>query len=259
MEYENILIETDDHISVITINRPTKLNALNKPTIEELHRALIQLEEDKAVRVVIITGNGEKAFVAGADIKEFSSFNVSEGSQLAAKGQELLFDYAQNYSKPIIAAVNGFALGGGLELAMACHFRVASTNAKMGLPEVTLGLIPGYGGTQRLPQLIGKGRAMELIMTADMINAEKALDYGLVNHVVEQAELLSFTKTIAQKISNNSSSAISKAIKSINANFRDGTNGYHEEIKHFGECFNTQDFTEGTTAFLEKRKPNFKG
>lgn len=147
MEYENILIETDDHISVITINRPTKLNALNKPTIEELHRALLQLEEDKDIRVVIITGSGEKAFVAGADIKEFSSFNISEGSQLAAKGQELLFDYAQNYSKPIIAAINGFALGGGLELAMACHFRIASTNAKMGLPEVTLGLIPLWRNT----------------------------------------------------------------------------------------------------------------
>jgi len=259
MEYENILIETNDHIAVITINRPSKLNALNKATIEELHQALNQLEEDKDVRVLILTGSGEKAFVAGADIKEFSSFNVSEGSQLAAKGQELLFDHAQNYSKPIIAAINGFALGGGLELAMACHFRIASTNAKMGLPEVTLGLIPGYGGTQRLPQLIGKGRAMELIMTADMITAEKALEYGLVNHVVEQATLLDYAKAIAGKISNNSSTAISRAIKSINANFKEGVNGYHEEIKHFGECFNTPDFSEGTTAFLEKRKPNFKG
>lgn len=258
MEYENILIEVDNQIAVLTINRPTKLNALNKPTIEDLNKALTSLEEDKEVRAIIITGSGEKAFVAGADIKEFANFNTSEGSQLAAKGQELLFDYVQNFTKPIIAAVNGFALGGGLELAMACHFRTASTNAKMGLPEVTLGLIPGYGGTQRLPQLIGKGRAMELIMTADMINAEKALEYGLVNHVVEQNELLAFTRKIAEKITNNSSSAIARAIKSINANYKDGTNGYHEEIKNFGDCFNTKDFIEGTTAFLEKRKPDFK-
>ncbi len=258
MKFENILIDIANYIAVVTINRPTKLNALNKPTIEELNQALSQLEENKEVRVVIITGSGEKAFVAGADIKEFSNFDTSEGSQLAAKGQELLFDYVQNFTKPIIAAVNGFALGGGLELAMACHFRVASSNAKMGLPEVTLGLIPGYGGTQRLPQLIGKGRAMELIMTADMINAQKALEFGLVNHVVEQAELLDFTKGIAEKISNNSSSAIARAIKSINANFKDGINGYHEEIKNFGDCFSTKDFVEGTTAFLEKRKPNFK-
>ena len=258
MEYENILIEIDNQIAVLSINRPTKLNALNKPTIEELNSALASLEENKEVRAVIIIGSGEKAFVAGADIKEFANYNTSEGSQLAAKGQELLFDYVQNFTKPIIAAVNGFALGGGLELAMACHFRIASTNAKMGLPEVTLGLIPGYGGTQRLPQLIGKGRAMELIMTADMINAEKALEYGLVNHVVEQNELLAFTIKIAEKITKNSSSAIARAIKSINANYKDGTNGYHEEIKNFGDCFSTKDFIEGTTAFLEKRKPDFK-
>ncbi|MDR0227930.1 MAG: enoyl-CoA hydratase/isomerase family protein [Flavobacteriaceae bacterium] len=259
MEFENILIAKENSITTITINRPTKLNALNKPTIEELHQALTHLEKDVDTRVIIITGSGEKAFVAGADIKEFSSFNSSEGSQLAAKGQELLFDYIQNYSKPIIAAVNGFALGGGLELAMACHFRVASTNAKMGLPEVTLGLIPGYGGTQRLAQLVGKGIAMEMIMTADMINAEKAHAIGLVNHTVELNELMAFTKGIAEKISKNSLTAISKAIKSINANYKEGINGYHEEIKCFGECFGTEDFIEGTTAFLEKRKPEFKG
>lgn len=259
MEFENILIEKENSMAIITINRPTKLNALNKPTIEDLHHALTHLEKDVDTRVVIIIGSGEKAFVAGADIKEFSNFSSSEGSQLAAKGQELLFDYVQNYSKPIIAAVNGFALGGGLELAMACHFRIASTNAKMGLPEVTLGLIPGYGGTQRLAQLVGKGIAMEMIMTADMVNAEKALTIGLVNHVVEQEELLAFTKNIAQKISRNSLTAISKAIKSINANYKEGVNGYHEEIKNFGECFGTEDFIEGTTAFLEKRKAEFKG
>lgn len=259
MNFENILVDKEEQIAIITINRPTKLNALNKATIEELHQALKALENDKSVRVIILTGSGEKAFVAGADISEFASFNSSEGSQLAAKGQELLFDYVQNLGKPVIAAVNGFALGGGLELAMASDFRVASTNAKMGLPEVTLGVIPGYGGTQRLPQLIGKGRAMEMIMTASMIDAETAKNYGLVNHVVEQENLLSFTKDLAKKITNNSPTAIAKAIKSINANFKDGVNGFHEEIKSFGECFATEDFKEGTTAFLEKRKANFKG
>lgn len=259
MNFENILVDKEEQIAIITINRPTKLNALNKATIEELHQALKALENDKSVRVIILTGSGEKAFVAGADISEFASFNSSEGSQLAAKGQELLFDYVQNLGKPVIAAVNGFALGGGLELAMASDFRVASSNAKMGLPEVTLGVIPGYGGTQRLPQLIGKGRAMEMIMTASMIDAETAKNYGLVNHVVEQENLLSFTKDLAKKIANNSPTAIAKAIKSINANFKDGVNGFHEEIKSFGECFATEDFKEGTTAFLEKRKANFKG
>lgn len=259
MTFENILIDKEEQIALVTINRPTKLNALNKATIEELHQALKALESDKTVRVIILTGAGEKAFVAGADISEFANFNSSEGSQLAAKGQELLFDFVQNLSKPVIAAINGFALGGGLELAMASDFRVASTNAKMGLPEVTLGVIPGYGGTQRLPQLVGKGRAMEMIMTASMINAETAKEYGLVNHVVEQENLLTFTKELANKIANNSPTAITKAIKAINANFKDGINGFHEEIKGFGECFATEDFKEGTTAFLEKRKAAFKG
>ncbi len=256
---ENILIEKQDNIAVITINRPTKLNALNKATIQELHDGFKTLNEDKSVKAIIITGSGEKAFVAGADISEFANFSVEEGGKLAAQGQELLFDFVQNLSTPVIAAVNGFALGGGLELAMACHFRTASTNAKMGLPEVTLGVIPGYGGTQRLAQLVGKGRAMELIMTAGMIDAETAKNYGLVNHVVAQEELLDFTKGIASKIANNSSVAIAKAIEAINANFEDGTNGYEVEIKNFGLSFGTEDFKEGTTAFLEKRKAEFPG
>lgn len=256
---ENILIEKQDNIAVITINRPTKLNALNKATIQELHDAFKTLNEDKSVKAIIITGSGEKAFVAGADISEFANFSVEEGGKLAAQGQELLFDFVQNLSTPVIAAVNGFALGGGLELAMACHFRTASTNAKMGLPEVTLGVIPGYGGTQRLAQLVGKGRAMELIMTATMIDAETAKNYGLVNHVVAQEELLDSTKGIASKIASNSSVAIAKAIEAINANFEDGTNGYEVEIKNFGLSFGTEDFKEGTTAFLEKRKANFPG
>lgn len=259
MNYENILAEQDNGLAVITINRPSKLNALNKATIQELHEAFKALDTDKNVKVIIVTGSGEKAFVAGADISEFADFNVSQGGELAAKGQELLFDFVQNLSTPVIAAVNGFALGGGLELAMAAHFRVASDNAKMGLPEVSLGVIPGYGGTQRLPQLVGKGRAMEMIMTAGMIGADDAKAYGLVNHVVPQAELLDFCKGIASKIMKNSPVAISAAIRAINANYEDGVNGYEAEIKAFGEAFGTDDFKEGTTAFLEKRKAEFPG
>tara|TARA_B110000503_G_C7161896_1_gene420028 strand:+ start:3052 stop:3825 length:774 start_codon:yes stop_codon:yes gene_type:complete len=256
---KNLLIEKQDSITLLTINRPEKLNALNKATIQELHDAFKTLSEDKSVQVIVVTGSGEKAFVAGADISEFADFSVEKGGMLAANGQEILFDFIQNLSTPVIAAVNGFALGGGLELAMACHFRVASENAKMGLPEVTLGVIPGYGGTQRLPQLIGKGRAMEMIMSAVMIDAETAKNYGLVNHVVPQDQLLEFTKNIAFKIARNSSVAIAKAIEAINANYEDGVNGYETEIVNFGSCFGTADFKEGTTAFLEKRKAVFLG
>jgi enoyl-CoA hydratase len=259
MNYENILISTENNIATITINRPTKLNALNKATIQELHTAFETAEKNDAIRVIILTGSGEKAFVAGADIAEFANFSVTEGAQLAKQGQELLFDFVENLKTPVIAAVNGFALGGGLELAMACHFRVASDNAKMGLPEVSLGVIPGYGGTQRLPQLIGKGRAMEMIMTAGMVPADEAFRAGLVNHVVPQAELLSFCNGIAQRILKNSPVAISQAINAVNANFKDGVNGYKTEIDAFGFCFGTDDFKEGTTAFLEKRKATFVG
>ncbi|UGS24953.1 enoyl-CoA hydratase/isomerase family protein [Flavobacterium channae] len=259
MKMENILIEKQDAIAIITINRPTKLNALNKATIQELHEGFKSLNEDKSVKVIVVTGSGEKAFVAGADISEFAHFSVEEGGKLAAQGQALLFDFVQNLDTPVIAAVNGFALGGGLELAMSCHFRVASDNAKMGLPEVTLGVIPGYGGTQRLAQLVGKGRAMEMIMTAGMVDAETAKNYGLVNHVVPQAELLEFAKGIASKITKNSSVAIAKAIQAVNANYTDGINGFNVEIENFGFCFGTEDFKEGTTAFLEKRKAEFPG
>ncbi|HMB63904.1 MAG TPA: enoyl-CoA hydratase-related protein [Eudoraea sp.] len=259
MEFENILIALEDNMAIITINRPQKLNALNTDTIKELHEALKELDKDRQIKAIIITGSGEKAFVAGADISEFAHFSVIEGGKLASKGQSLLFDYVENLSTPVIAAVNGFALGGGLELAMACHFRVASHNARMGLPEVSLGLIPGYGGTQRLPQLIGKGRAMELIMTAGMIDVERALDYGLVNHVVSSEELLSYCKKIAGKITNNSPVAIRHAIKAINEGFKSNANGYKTEIEAFGECFGTADFKEGTSAFLEKRKADFPG
>ncbi|MCK5401288.1 MAG: enoyl-CoA hydratase/isomerase family protein [Flavobacteriaceae bacterium] len=259
MSYNNILTETQDGIILITINRPKKLNALNIDTIQELHEAFDTANKDKNIKVIIITGSGEKAFVAGADISEFSDFDVEEGQELAAEGQELLFDLIENLSTPVIAAVNGFALGGGLELAMACHFRLASNNAKMGLPEVSLGVIPGYGGTQRLPQLVGKGRAMEMIMTAGMIDANQALNYGLINHVTTPEELLPLCEKIAEKIMRNSSVAIKSAIKAINANFKDGVNGFDVEIEQFGNCFGTDDFKEGTSAFLEKRKANFPG
>jgi len=259
MNYENILAEKENGLGVITINRPAKLNALNKATIVDLHEAFKAFDADKEVKVIIVTGSGEKAFVAGADIAEFADFNIEEGEKLAALGQELLFDQVQNLGTPVIAAINGFALGGGLELAMAAHFRVAGDNAKMGLPEVSLGVIPGYGGTQRLPQLVGKGRAMEMIMTAGMVNAEDAKAYGLVNHVVPQAELIDFCKGIAAKIMKNSPVAIANAIKAVNANYEDGTNGYNTEIRAFGESFGTADFKEGTTAFLEKRKAEFPG
>lgn len=259
MHYNNLLVEFQDSITTIIINRPKKLNALNQETIAELHKAIKVGNADTNTKVIIITGSGEKAFVAGADISEFADFTVEEGVYLAANGQKTLFDFIENLNTPVIAAVNGFALGGGLELAMACHFRVASHNAKMGLPEVSLGVIPGYGGTQRLPQLIGKGRAMELIMTAGMIDANQAQNFGLVNYVTALDELLPFCEKIARKIAKNSSVAISAAIKAINANFKEGVNGFQTEITEFGNCFGTDDFAEGTTAFLEKRKAEFPG
>ena len=259
MTFENLLISNENGCATITINRPKKLNALNIATIEELHEAFKKLDEDVSVKTIIVTGNGEKAFVAGADISEFAHFSVEEGEELARNGQEILFNFVENLSTPVIAAVNGFALGGGLELAMASHFRIASDNAKMGLPEVSLGVIPGYGGTQRLAQLVGKGRAMEMVMTAGMISAQEAHNFGLVNEVTTQEELLPLAMKLATKISRNSSVAISAAIKAINDNFRDGVNGFETEISEFGNCFGTEDFKEGTTAFLEKRKADFPG
>lgn len=257
MEFNNLLLDIEDHIALLTINRPKQLNALNKETIAELHQALEALQSNDEVRVLIITGSGEKSFVAGADIKEFADFSVTEGTELAAQGQATLFDYIENFSKPVIAAVNGFALGGGLELAMSAHIRIASSNAKLGLPEVTLGLIPGYGGTQRLAQLVGKGHAFEMVLSAQMIDAQRAYDTGLVNHTVEQEELLTSARKLASKIAFNSPMAINSAIKSLNAGYKDGMNGFQVEIEEFGKCFGTKDFTEGTSAFLNKRKPQF--
>jgi len=257
MNYKNILVKKNENIATIIINRPKKLNALNKETITELHNAFAEVENDENIRVVILTGSEDKAFVAGADISEFADFDVNQGAELSQKGQKILFDFIENLSIPVIAAINGFALGGGLELAMACHFRVASDNAKMGLPEVSLGVIPGYGGTQRLPQLVGKGKAMEMIMTAGMISAKDAQNSGLINHLVTQDELIPLCEKLAKKISFNSSTAISAAITAVNASFKNRVDGYQVEIEQFGNCFGTEDFEEGTTAFLEKRKANF--
>jgi enoyl-CoA hydratase len=257
MSYENILVTSDNGIATITINRPTKLNALNKSTIEELSDAFTSLNSDKAVKAIILTGAGEKAFVAGADISEFASFSVAQGAALSREGHQKLFTLVEQLETPVIAAINGFALGGGLELAMSAHIRIASNTARVGLPEVSLGVIPGYGGTQRLAQLIGRGRAFELIMTAGMMYADQAEKAGLVNHVVAPEELMTLANDIASKIIKNSSTAIASAIKAVNANYQDGVDGFEAEITEFGKCFGTDDFKEGTTAFLEKRKPNF--
>lgn len=259
MRFNTLLVHLENDTSIITIDRPKKLNALNKETISELHHAIKEADANKNVRAIILTGNGEKAFVAGADISEFADFDVQQAAQLSREGQMLLFDFIENLSTPVIAAVNGFALGGGLELAMAAHFRVASDNARMGLPEVSLGVIPGYGGTQRLAQLIGKGRALEMIMAAQMIDASKAEQWGLVNAVTSQEELIPYCISLAEKIKRNGPLAISAAIKSVNANFDKSINGYDVEISEFAKCFGTKDFKEGTTAFLDKRKANFSG
>lgn len=259
MAYLHLLLTEENSILTITINRPDKLNALNSATIEELNKALALADMNTSVRAIVLTGAGEKAFVAGADISEFASFNEKEGKMLSGRGHKLLFDFIENMSKPVIAAINGFALGGGLELAMSCHFRLASENAKMGLPEVTLGVIPGYGGTQRLAMLAGRGKALEMITTAAMITASEAHACGLVNYVVPQAELLAKCLEIATKITRNSPVAIAAAIRSVNAGYRNRPKGYETEIREFGNCFGTEDFSEGTTAFLEKRKPVFPG
>ena len=259
MALENILTEIKNEVLIITINRPDKLNALNKQTLEELHETLVNAENDKSIRALIITGSGTKAFVAGADIAEFANFTTKEGQQLSSNGHFKVFNFIENYSKPVIAAVNGFALGGGLELAMACHMRVVSSNAKMGLPEVSLGVIPGYGGTQRLAQLVGKGKAFEMISTADTITADDAYKWGLANHITPQEELLNKCFEITAKIITKSPVALKAAIKAINAGYNNKFNGYEVEIEEFGKSFGTNDFKEGTTAFLEKRKAIFLG
>lgn len=257
--YQTIIAQTENGITTITINRPDKLNALNKTVIEELGAAIDEVYNNPAVKAAIITGSGPKAFVAGADISEFTSLDGAGGKILAQKGQDLVFSKIENSPKPIIAAVNGFALGGGCELAMACHFRLAAENARFGQPEVNLGLIPGYGGTQRLTQLVGKGKAMELMMTGAMIGAAEALQLGLVNYVVPAADLLAKTTDLLQVIITKAPVAIKHIIALTNIAAVGDADGLQKEVAAFGELFDTADAKEGAAAFLEKRQPVFKG
>jgi len=258
MIFENLLTAIENGVLTITINRPDKLNALTKKTVEEIGIAVRNAESDATVKAIIITGSGQKSFVAGADIAEFIGLSVEQGKALARSGQ-VVFKSIENCSKPVIAAVNGFALGGGCELSMACHLRVASENAKFGQPEVNLGLIAGYGGTQRLIEYIGKTKAMELHMTGDLINAEQALSLGLVNHVVPQDQLIAKCLELLEKIKSKSPRAITAVINSVNAYFETNVDGFDAEIEEFGKCFATEDFKEGTSAFIEKRKASFVG
>ena len=255
--YNTLLTNLENGIFTITINRPDKMNALNQEVMNELNNVFDEVYKDPEIKSVIITGTAEKAFVAGADISEFSGLTQQQGMTLAKKGQDIFFKI-ENCPKPVIAAVNGFALGGGCELAMACHMRIASENAKFGQPEVNLGLIPGYGGTQRLTTLIGKGKAIELLLTGNMIDAQTALQLGLVNYVVPQADLLSKAKEILTTINSKAPVAVTKCINAANHAFT-GMKGYEQELFGFSECFTTEDVKEGTAAFLEKRKPVFKG
>lgn len=264
MSYSTLLVQMENGICTITINRPDKLNALNKEVFNDLDKAIDEVNNNPAIKTAIITGAGPKAFVAGADISEFGGLSREQAMALAKRGQDVFFKI-ENSRKPIVAAVNGFALGGGCELAMACHFRLCSENAKFGQPEVNLGLIPGYGGTQRLTQLVGKGKSMELQMTAHLIDANEALQLGLVNHVTTADTLLQRTKDILTIIQSKAPIAVGKIIECVNvavvsdSAYTNGKSGYDKEIEAFGDCFVTEDMKEGTTAFLEKRKAEFKG
>ena len=258
MQFSNLLFTIEDNICTITINRPDKLNALNSEVIHELGQALDEVYSSKEIKSAIVTGAGEKAFVAGADISDFQGLNDAGARSLATKGQQLFFKI-ENCPKPVVAAVNGFALGGGCELAMACHFRLAGETAKFGQPEVNLGLLPGYGGTQRLTQLIGKGRAIEMLVTGNMIDAVTAFNYGLVNHVVPQNELLLKTKSILSIINSKAPLAVASCIAAANAAFEPEQNGYNMEADTFAQLINTHDTKEGISAFLQKRKAQFRG
>ncbi len=258
MNYENILTEINEGILKITLNRPKQLNALNKAVFTELESIFTEIATKNEVKSILITGSGEKAFAAGADIKEFANFSVEEGKELSANGQRI-FKIIETFKKPVIAAVNGFALGGGLELAMACHIRTASDNARFGQPEVSLGVTPGYAGTQRLTQLIGKGKSMELLMTGAMIKADEALKLGLVNYVFTQDELIEKTEELLKTIMKQSPVAVAGVIACVDAYYTDGIDGFKTEIEEFGKCFGTEDFKEGTDAFMNKRKANFPG
>lgn len=268
MNYSTLLTSLESNIFTITINRPDKLNALNRTVMQELSDVMDEVYATSEIKSVIITGSGPKSFVAGADISEFLGLNAAEGMELARKGQAVFFKI-ENSAKPVVAAVNGFALGGGCELALACHFRLAAENAKFGQPEVNLGLIPGYGGTQRLTQLIGKGRSLEMLMSASMIDAQTALQYGLVNYVVPADQLLAKARSILDVINTKAPLAVAQCIQAANAAYGNRPldtstsysymSGYDVEVSSFGECFATEDMKEGTSAFLEKRKANFSG
>jgi len=258
MEFENILFEVNGKIAKITINRPKYMNALNKQTFVDLENAMNEVYNNFDIKGVIITGSGEKSFVAGADIKEFAQFTPEQGEQLSRNGMRI-FKMIEESPKPVIAAINGFALGGGLELAMACHLRIASDNARFGQPEVGLGVTPGYAGTQRLTQLIGKTKSLELLLTGDMIKADAALILGLVNQVTTLDNLMNAAEELMNKVLKNAPTALAAVIRCVNAYYTDGVNGFDVEAKEFGKCFGTEDFKEGTTAFIEKRKPVFPG
>ena len=250
-----ILEHLDEGLLTLTIDRPEALNALNSAVISELAAAVERAQERPEVRVIALTGSGEKAFVAGADIKEFAGYDTEQGRELAALGQERLFNRVEQSAKPVIAAIHGYALGGGLELAMAAHIRIAASTARLGLPEVSLGVIPGYGGTQRLPQLVGKGKALEMILTGRPIGAEAALHAGLVNSIVAPEDLFGAVRAMADRIRANAPSALDAAIQAVLAGYATGVDGFEAEIACFGSCFGTPDFREGTAAFVEKRKP----
>jgi enoyl-CoA hydratase len=258
MAYQTLLTEIHHEILTITINRPDKMNALNSVVIRELDTEFDMVRDNDAVRGIIITGSGAKAFVAGADISEFANYTTEQAKAMSGVGQGIL-DRIESCPKPVIAAVNGFALGGGLELAMACHIRIASDNAKFGQPEINLGIIPGYGGTQRLPRYIGKSKALELLLTADMISAQEALTFGLVNYVTTAEELLPKAKSILEKIKTKSPLTVDQIIACVNSYYNKNEDGFELEIDEFGRCFGTEDFKEGTTAFLEKRQAQFQG
>lgn len=258
MTFKNLLLENSDSIAVVKINRPDKLNALNSETMENLKNIFTELQNDDETSVIILTGSGEKAFAAGADISELSKLDEISGKAFAEKGQAI-FNLIENLSKPVIAAVNGFALGGGCELALACHIRLASENAKFGQPEVNLGIIPGFGGSQRLTRLINSGRSMEYILTGDMIDANEAFRIGLINKIYKKEELLTKAKEMAIKIASKARHAVGSAVKAVNmADEISGSEGQKYEASLFAICCGTNDFKEGTSAFLEKRKPNFK-
>ena len=259
MGYENIITNEDQGLGTITVNRPDKLNALNTQTVEELHSAFLAFRDNPDVKAILLTGSGDKAFIAGADIGELAKLDSESGRVYVLKGQEMT-RHIENYPKPVIAAVNGFALGGGTEVALACHVRIASDNAKMGQPEVKLGLIPGFGGTQRLARLVGKGQAMELILTGKMISAQHALEIGLVNQVVAQGDLLLTCQSLAKEMIVNGPLALEYAIQAINRGL-DNTldEGLLVEANLFGKACLSKDSKEGTLAFLEKRRADFKG